>query len=260
MRSSTSLFFCLALFVSVSVPVVAVAQDEEAPAEEAVPPDELASEFIKEAKKVAGKQEEADELKTITKLVQYCQMPGVEEKTREDASAVLEKFAKDDRQKVALEGLKGLGASRAGSKAAKRIFSRLGRLLKAKEPDKLLVGAAFAALGALADESKGTVNEIVKLMRDNDPETAANAIRVAASYGNAELEVRKELFEAVLKQTEGPANAAQSDPNSSAARRWNQMASATKQAFKSLSRQSFADPAEARSWFNDHKKDKEAWE
>lgn len=252
-----ALLTALAFAVLLASSVFAYAQEDA----DAPPPtvSEKAAAFIAEVKGVAGKQEEKEDVKAVNRLLGYCQSPDLDDKIRKTAVGLLDKLAKDDRDAVGVLALKALGGSRGGSNAAKKLFAHIKKLTKEKEPRKNRINAAFTSLRALADPSKGTVGGIIKLMRDNDPGTAAQAVLAASGYAKAEGAVRKELFEAILKQTEGPANAAKSDPNSSQARRWNQMSSATRTAFKALGGKSFPSPAEARSWFNEHKKDREVW-
>ena len=80
-----------------------------------------------------------------------------------------------------------------------------------------------------------------------------------SGYGKASGKVRKDMLEEVIKQTEGLYSAAQSTSNTTQVRKWNIIQTSAKAALRALSGQKFANPAEARTWFNDNKKNKTLW-
>ena len=82
-------------------------------------------------------------------------------------------------------------------------------------------------------------------------------------YGKAPADVRRDLFEELLKSFEGVASNAQAPPknvvNKSAQNKWSVINGGVMGAMTALSRQSFETMASARAWFNDHKKDLADW-
>ena len=135
----------------------------------------------------------------------------------------------------------------------------LKKVLKGKEPSVERYGACFRALKLVADPGKNTVSALVKYLRNKSDDVIAKSLDAMAGYGKAPGKVRKQLMEEVIKQTEGLYSAAQSNANTSQRRKWNIIQTSAKSALRALSGRKFANPAEARAWFNDNKKNKALW-
>ncbi|MEN8148810.1 MAG: hypothetical protein ABFS86_03240 [Planctomycetota bacterium] len=79
------------------------------------------------------------------------------------------------------------------------------------------------------------------------------AARTLAGYEKASGKVRKELFEEVLKSSEGVYSGF-NNSNPNLERKWNVIGEDVNEALSKLSHVKLSDPGVARKWFNDNKK------
>jgi len=228
------------------------------PQDEPPTKDDTAKAYIAEVKKEAGKQEEAAAKEVATKLLEIWKDAEVSEDAKKDLPGVMERIAesKDDAAaKVGIEGLEELG----GDDAAKALMGLLQKELKAKEPSVEKYSACLKGLGTIASEDAKIVKELMKLLNYKEPDVIFKTARALAGYKDRPGKLRKELLEQCIKSSEGVYAGAQgSDQN--AKRKWNNIESGIMAALNALSGQTFANPQEARAWFNDHKKDRDLWD
>ncbi len=259
MKRSTFLPITLVLLA----PALAFAQDgggtqpEGGAAEtEAPTKDELAAQFLKEAKAKLGKQPDADAQESIKKLVEIWKDAEVSEAAKKPVPDLLVRYAKDDKKVlVAVAAIEALGEL-GPEEGTKPILDILDKALGAKQPSVDMYGTCLRAVKKLADPKKGTVDTLIKLLKHSEADVAAKAADAMTGYRAASGKIRKEMLEELIKNTEGVYSQAQAQTTGTPARRWNIIQHNTMEALKALSGQSFKNPAEARQWFNDHKKDK----
>lgn len=231
---------------------LAAPQDEEPPTK-----DEIAEEYLDSIKKEVGKQDEGPARATATKLVEMWNDAELGEDVKEDIPGYLEKIAGSKDEMAAVAGIEGLQAV-GGDDAAKALSKILQKALKAKEPSVQLYSACLKALGAVASEDSKVVKELVKLLKHKDYDVVGKTASALAGYKDRDGKLRKELLEECIKQSEGVYNAAQNN-DQNMKRKWNIIQSGIMAALNALSGQSFENPAAARSWYNDHKKDRDLW-
>jgi len=230
-----------------------------APQDDATEPtkDDVAKQYMDEVKKDLGKQEEGPARAAATKLLEIWNDADVSEDVKKAVPGCLEKIADSKDEMAAVAGIEGLGAI-GGDDAAKGLMDVLQKALKAKEPSVQLYSACLKSLGQVASEDAKVVKELTKLLKHKDYDVVLKAANALAGYKERSGKLRKELLEEVIKQSEGVYNAAQNN-DTNMKRKWNIIQSGIMSALNALSGQSFENPAEARSWYNDNKKDRDLW-
>lgn len=221
--------------------------------------DEQAVEAIKDLQAKMKDLPEDDARKSAKSLIMYWNSDAVTEGTKKQIPKMLADMAKDKRIKVAMAGIEGFGGldPKTGGKLC---MSVLKKESKAKEPAVDIYGPAFDSLKKLADTSKGTVGDLIKYLRHKNDAIAAKAAYAMSGYEKSTGPVRREMVEELIKNTEGLYQQADQAPRSPQTRRWNVMKSPVLRALKALTGgQPFRNPSEARTWFNDNKKDKKLW-
>jgi hypothetical protein len=255
------LLLSAALFLSVPA-VFAPAQDADPPAgEEAGEPVDRnaeAAEWLKELPKQIGKQTEEDAAASVKRLVEVWGDEAVLPATKKPVPGHLERYAKtSDFMPVAVAAVDGMGEL-GPDEGAKSALEVLEHALKEKQPSVDLYGACFRTLKKLADPSKKTVGALVKYIKYKDYDVIAKSADAMSGYRDAPGKVRKELFEELLKISEGIYSAAE---NTEGKRKWNTIGNSVMNAFRALAQgqAQFNDPGQARSWYNDNKKSKDLW-
>ena len=265
MKSRNLVLAALAATVTLGLAFDATAPRSIARAEDppAAPPaetaDQKATAFLKETKSAMSKQADADAKTAIAALVKIWKDEAVTDEVKKGVLDLLPRNAKEvDKPEVAKEAIAAFGEL-SPAEGAKLALDAIGACLKTKAPIKEYYSAGFASLKKLADPSKSTVSALVDSLKYKDDEVIGKAADAIAGYKAAPGKVRKELFEELLKQTEGVAAGAKQADNANAKRKWNIIMSNVNAAFQALSGQNLADPAAARQWFNDNKKNEKAW-
>jgi len=219
--------------------------------------DEAALQYLESIKKDVGKQDEGPARAAATKLVEMWNDAELGEDVKKDIPEYLEKIAGSKDEMAAVAGIEGLQAV-GGDDAAKALMKILQKALKEKEPSVQLYSACLKGLGAVASEDAKVVKELVKLLKHKDYDVVGKTASAMAGYKECEGKLRKELLEECIKQSEGVYNAAQNN-DTNMKRKWNIIQSGIMAALNALSGQTFENPADARSWYNDHKKDRDLW-
>jgi hypothetical protein len=230
----------------------AAPQDEEAPTK-----DETTKAYLDDVKKQVGKQEEGPARATATKLVEIWNDAEVSDGVKKPVPGYMEKIAGSKDEMAAVAGIEGLQAL-GGDDSAKALMKVLQKALKAKEPSVQVYSACLKALGAVASEDSKVVKELSKLLKHKDYDVVGKTAGAMAGYQERSGKLRKELLEECIKQSEGVYNAAQNN-DTNMKRKWNIIQSGIMKALNALSGQSFENPAAARSWYNDNKKNRDLW-
>jgi len=246
----------LSLVALLVLPVVAAlaAPQDEPPAPTK---DDVAKEYFEAIKKDVGKQDEGAARAATEKLVEIWKDAEVTEDVKKEIPDLLEKIADSKEEMAAVAGIEGLGTI-GGDDAAKALTKVLDKALKAKEPSVQLYSACLKSLGEVASEDAKVVKALVKLLKHKDHDVVGKTAGALAGYKERDGKLRKELLEECIKQSEGVYNAAQNN-DTNMKRKWNIIQSGIMSALNALSGQTFENPAAARSWYNDHKKDRDLW-
>ena len=220
--------------------------------EEAPSVDEQAEDFAKQFKKEYKKMTAADQMEAVDKLIGYFNNDQVTDKgARKSILDAISKATIVKDNTVVAHVMKKSEA--LGEEAVRIVLPVLNRELAQKVPDESVYGAALGTLGKIRSENKLVIKTLTKLLKDKDDSIVGLATRTIAGYADAPGSVRKELFEEVLKATEGVYSGAQSQ-NQTLERKWNIIGDDVKDALSKLSGTKLSDPAAARKWFNDNKK------
>lgn len=241
----------LTVFAIAALLLAPVARAEE---EEAPDPNELAEDYAKEFKKAYKDMSEADLIAGVDKLVAFYNDPAVDDDgAKDDLLEGLQTAALRVKSNVVVIHVLKKAQEIKNEDILKVILPTLKRELSQKTPDIQVYEAALATLGALHFENKLAINELTDLLKHKDDVVVSAAIRAISGYGEASGNVRKDLFEEVLKISEGVYSGAQaSNPNLE--RKWNVISADVKDALTRLSGVKMDNPVAARSWFNDNKK------
>jgi hypothetical protein len=220
------------------------------------PKDVEAARYIKEVAAKFGKHSEAEAKTAIEKLVAIWKDKDVADTTTDSIPPLLERFAKQDEVAVAVAAIEALGELEPWA-GAPPVVSVLQQTIKAKAPQQDVYVACFAALKKLADPKAATLKTIEDCLDHRLDDVIAGAADSITGYKDAPGDVRRQLFEELVKQFEGVFNASLNTKKSPAqAQKWGAVGGPVMAALNALSRQSFKDPAQARQWLNDHKDDK----
>ena len=228
-------------------------------------PDAVA--YLKALEGEIQKQTDEQAAASVKQLVAYWKDATVKAETKKPIPGLVAWYARRKTADVALAGVAGLADIGKGE-GAKQLVAVLDALLAkdASKPDEItqkVTDAVFAALKYVADPEPAVTAPIVKLFMHPNDDVVAKAADVFGGYGKAPAEVRRDLFEEMLKTFEGVASSAQAPPknvvNKSALNKWSAINGGVMGAMTALSRQSFETMASARAWFNDHKKDLADW-
>ena len=247
----------LSLVALVLLPLAAALAAPQDAEEPAPTKDDVTAEYLGTIKKDVGKQDESTARATATKLVEIWSDAEVSEDAKKDVPDLLFKIANSKDEMAAVAGIEGLQAV-GGDDAADSLMKVLQKALKAKEPSVQLYSACLKGLGVVASEDAKIIKELVKLTKHKDYDVIGKAASALAGYKERSGKIRKELLEECIKQSEGVYTAAQNN-DTNAKRKWNIIQSGIMAALNALSGQSFENPQAARSWYNDHKKDRDLW-
>jgi len=117
-----------------------------------------------------------------------------------------------------------------------------------KVPIPNVASAGLRALGKIASPKPADVKFLSDLLKGKD-DFIADAARALGDYDKAPGAVRKEIFEDLLKISEGVYSGSEKN-DTNMKRRWNIWGSDVVDAMKKLSKQNCANPIEFRKWFN----------
>jgi hypothetical protein len=256
------MLLCLAL-----LPTIAQGDDETPPppkegeegggaeAEETL--DEEAKTYVKDFKAGYKKQTSADLIASIDKIVEYIKNPRVkDEKVRGELVDCLGVLQGHNDKVVTAHLMRKCGV--VGEDALKIVLAVLNRELKVKMPDDKVCEAALESVGKVKSESPAVTKLLTDLLKNKDDSVIARAAFTMSMYEGASGRIRKEFFEEVLKGSEGVYSKSQGG-DEAMKRKWTIVGEDMVTALNKLSlpprkAADFANPTEARKWFNDNKK------
>ena len=217
-----------------------------------------AAQFLKDLAGKMSKESDTEAEASIKKLVEIWKDKDVTEATKKPVPDLLEKYAKEEKSKIAVAAIGALGELGPAA-GAPPVVQILEKALKAKEPPLDIYGTCLTSLKKLADPKPTTVKALTDLLKYKLDDVVAKAADAMSGYKDAPGKVRRDMLEELIKQTEGVFAQSKDAKNSAQVRKWNVIGGNVTTALKALSGQPLKDPEDARKWFNDHKKDK-SWD
>lgn len=217
-----------------------------------------AAQFLKDLPAKMSKESDTEAEASIKKLIEIWKDKDVTDATKKPVPDLLEKYAKEEKSKIAVAAIGALGELGPAAGAGP-VVQILEKSLKAKEPALDIYGTCLASLKKLADPKPTTVKALVDLLKFKLDDVVAKAADAMAGYKDAPGKVRRDMLEELIKQTEGVFAQSKDAKNGGQVRKWNVIGGSVTTALKALSGQALKDPEEARKWFNEHKKDK-SWD
>ncbi|MCG3133313.1 MAG: hypothetical protein HMLKMBBP_00447 [Planctomycetes bacterium] len=244
-----------ALVLAVVFPVLAAHAAEDPAPQDA---EKTAATILAQAKSEAGKASDAASRDSIARIAALLADAAVSPATKRNAADVLLRYTKDfDRPSIVSAALDAF-TSAPPDLGARGVLDVLGRVLKQKDPHEDLVNGSFRALKRLADPSKSTLDAIFQYLKHRDDEVVSRACDALSGYASAPGASRRAIFEELVKHFEGVFNGSQqSDMN--ARRKWGVVGSNVVAALNATSGVSHANPAAARQWLNENKKNEDVW-
>jgi hypothetical protein len=117
-----------------------------------------------------------------------------------------------------------------------------------KDPIPNVTSAGLRALGKIASPKPADVKFLTDLLKGKD-DFITDTARALGDYDKAPGAVRKEIFEDLLKTSEGVYSGSEKN-DTNMKRRWNIWGTDVVEAMRKLSKQNCANPIEFRKWFN----------
>lgn len=227
--------------------------------DEAPTVNEQAKDYAKEFKRNYKKMSEPEQIEALDKLTAYFNDEAVDDEgVKDDVIESMTKACTVRDPVVVAHVMKKFSELKLGEKQAVevgRIVAKvLDRELAQKVPNDTVYEAAFETLAKLHVEDRVVIKQLTDLLNHKDYPVIARAARAIAGYAGANGETRKELFEEVLKSSEGTYSAAQNN-DTNMKRKWNVIGDDVMEALVKLSNVAFENPIQARSWWGDHKKE-----
>lgn len=261
---SRSIWLSVALVLAVPLSGAALADGDggappkapDAPKE--LTKDEAAAKYLKETGSQLSKMADQDAKAAIKKLLELWKDKELGDDTKKPIPGLLEKFGRNDKTLVAIDAIDALGEL-GGPAGAPSVLGILEHSLKAKDPSVDIYGSCLRALEKLADTKASTLKTLQDLLKHSKDDVVGKAAHTLAGYKEAPGKVRRDLLEELIKSTEGTCAKARDAKNANDVRKWNIIQGGVMLAANALSGQKFKDVQEARTWFNEHKKDK-SWD
>lgn len=260
-----STMLVLAMLVSAVSPSVSAFADGTPPvtppaAPAPVPPthDPDAVKFMDNLRKSIEKETDAEALASIKQLVAFWKDPAVKDSTKQYMPGLLGWYGRRKIPAVAMAGISGLADIGKGE-GSKNLLEVLSDLLDRDPPTSQTTAAVFSALKRVADPDSTVIKTLLKLFNYKDAVIVAKAADTLGGYANAPGELRKDLFEELLKTFEGLSAEARVAKNKGAMNKWVTVGGSVVGATAALAHQTFADMPAARKWLNEHHRDPDAW-
>ena len=222
--------------------------------------------FMHNLQDTIEKQTDADALAAVKQLVAYWKDPAVKDSTKQPMPGLVAWYARRKVVPVAMAGISGLADIGKGE-GSKHLLVVLGDLLDRDPPTPQMTAAVFSALKRVADPDSAAIKPLLKLFNYKDDTIVAKAIDTLGGYKDAPVDLRKDLFQELLKTFEPLASEAHSSTapgkaataNKSALNKWGVVGGPVLSSMGALAHTSFADMPAARKWINDHHRDPDAW-
>jgi hypothetical protein len=218
--------------------------------------DEEAVAFLMTLDNTKFKLNDEDSIANIRKLLGFCKDAAVSAGAKSKGTGILVWFAQRKSSPVVIAAVGALGEIGKGAGTQKLVMILDGLMLQ-KDPPADQVAAVLGALRNAADPDPAVTRAVMKVLVERDGPTAAKAAEVLGNYTDATGDVKRRLFEDMLINFE--TMAAVKPENQPGVDKWKAMSFPAVAALGNLSKQSFADIAAARKWFNEKGRDPSAW-
>jgi hypothetical protein len=206
--------------------------------------------FLKSYEEGLSKMADADAIAGIAKLKGYYVDPKVEP---EQKKAVLKLFSEKVIKVRGKDAYLEAAAKALGDMGGDTPVAMLQYLVNYASNQKIqitsVVRAGLGALGKIASGKPSDVKFLTELLKGKD-EFIGDAARALGGYAKAPGAIRHDVFEELLKMSEGVYSKSQANDNA-AKRKWNIWGTEVIEAMKAVSHQNFADPVKFRAWLND---------
>jgi hypothetical protein len=223
-------------------------EGEEAPAG---PDEDEVRAYLKDFDKAFKKMADEDAIERVKKMTAWHNTPGIDAKLQKSIMKSLQKPAKLLRKEAVAEATAKCLGEIGGKSAVGLLKVMVGTSLKQKVPPSSIVSAGLKSLGKIASENPGDVKFLTDLLKKDD-EFIGYVARALTGYENSNGKVRKQIFEELLKMSEGVFSKSEAnDPVGK--RRWNIWGEDVVEAMQKVSHKGFTKPPDFRKWFNDKK-------
>jgi hypothetical protein len=243
----------LVLALAAGAPVAAAAPQDppKAPVKEKTPEELKAEEikaFLKQYEEQLAKMTDADAIDGLEKMKGWY----LDAKTGDDEkSAIMKTFSgkvvKQRREAYLEAACKALGEM-GGDTAVGLLKYLVDFSLNQKIVVSNVARAGLTGLGKIASPKQGDVKFLMDLLKGKD-EFVGDVARAIGGYVKAPGAVRRDLFEELLKRSEGTFSKSEANDNN-AKRSWNIWGTEIIDAMKKLTKQNFEKPPEFRKWLN----------
>jgi hypothetical protein len=249
----------LVLLFGAALAPAAARGDGPAPAPApAVPHEADAVKFMHELQDTIAKQTDDQALASIKQLVAFWKDATDKDSTTAPMPGLVAWYARRKIPAVSAAGIGGLADIGKGE-GTRNLLQILDTFLDRDGATATTTAQTFAALKKVADPDPAVVKTLLKYLFYKDDSVIAKAADTLGGYATAPGDLRKELFEELLRNFEGLAAEARKAANKSAANKWGIVGGSVDGALGALAHQSFTDPAAARKWLNEHHRDPAAW-
>lgn len=205
--------------------------------------------YCKNFESTLNKMTNEDAIKGVKQLRDYWTAPGLDESLQKPLIGAMGKVLRlRNKDAVVEEATKALADF--GEKGADMIKMIVDGSCKQKTIPMGIVEAGLKSLGKIASIRPADTKFLTDLLKFKDESVIASAANAIAGYKKAPGAVRQDLFEELLKMSEGPYNASEGN-DANAKRRWNIFGADVVAAMKALSAQNYTNPKEFRAWFNE---------
>ncbi len=244
----------LALLGAASPPAGAAPQDPPVkPPEKVKTPEELKAEeiraFLKQYEEMLAKMTDEDAIGGLEKMKVWYLDPKVGEAEK---GAIMKTFSakviKQRGREAYLEAACKALADMGGESAVGLLRYLVDFSLNQKTVISNVARAGLAGLGKLASTKPGDVKFLMDLLKGKD-EFVGDVARAIGGYAKAPGAIRRDLFEELLKRSEGTFSKSEANDNN-AKRSWNIWGTEIIDAMAKLSKQNFTKPPEFRKWLN----------
>jgi len=237
-----------------SSPAPAAFQDEEPPVDDREDIEALIEQLDDHAGERGKEDQEA--IAVIDRLV--IEFPGCGPKDRAAIVKALDKCFSEKRKEE--DGVRQNQLYMAATVAMGEMFPESVKPLlswidhKSHRQDLALQRMLIRTVGKSKDEKAR--KELVKLLKHHEAQIQAAAAEALGEYEEAELDVRKETFEELLKLMMSVKGSVDSDPQNTIARqRWDVIAAPIVTSLKRLSGHDENDPNQWQHWWNKNKRE-----
>ena len=222
--------------------------EKKAPEPPKPPTLEEVKEFCKQYEDSLKKMTDEDAIAGVEKSRGWFANPGTADDAKKEIVGLMKKVLEAKSRESLLEAAcKALGDF--GDDGVVLLKYAVDRAMGQKVPTSGVIRAGLPALGKIASPKTADVKFLTDLLKKED-EFIGDAANALAGYGKAPGSVRRDIFEELLKMSEGVFSKSEAN-DQPAKRRWNIWGTDVVEALQKVSRQNWQKPTEFRKWFND---------